>query len=77
MVVFANERGWRGQSEGQIAEGAAVREKQILVRLPDLSRMQVKAAIHESKISMIRAGMPARVILNGKELKGVVDMVDF
>ncbi len=73
MVVYANETGRRrGGSEAQIEEGAMVRESQALVRLPDLTNMQVKVAIHESRVDQVRPGMPARVVVQDQEYTGKV-----
>lgn len=76
MVVFANERSGRGgQSSVSIEEGAAVRERQTILRLPDLSNMQVKVKVHESKVDQIEPGMRARIRILDKELTGVVTSV--
>jgi HlyD family secretion protein len=77
MVVYANENSGRfgGSSSVKIEEGASVREKQSLVRLPDLSQMQVKVTIHESKVEQLRSGMRARVSVQGRELQGTVTSV--
>ncbi len=72
MVVYANERGRRGNSETQIEEGAAVREGQALIRLPDLSQMQVVVKIHESKVEQIKPGAPATIKVQGREYNGSV-----
>src|SRR4029079_3587147 len=52
MVVYANDMGGGGRMPGgqqvTIEEGAAVRERQTILRLPDLSQMQVKVLVHES-----------------------------
>jgi len=75
MVVYANERSSssRGSSSGvNIEEGASVRERQTLIRLPDLNQMQVRALVHESRVKNIRAGMRARVRVLGKEFQGTV-----
>src|SRR5262249_29539821 len=74
MVVYANESSSRfgGGSSVKIEEGASVREKQSIVRLPDLSQMQVKVSIHESKVEQIRPDMRARVSIGGRELQGTV-----
>ncbi len=63
MVVYANERSGRfGSQQGvQIEEGASVRERQTILRLPDLSRMQVKVNVHESKVEDLAVDMEARV----------------
>lgn len=71
MVIHANEHSRRSSSNVTIEEGAAVREQQTIIKLPDLSRMQVKAKIHETKVEQLQVGMPAKVkvqdrIYNGK-----------
>ena len=55
MAVYANEQGMRfgGSQQSQIEEGAAVRERQTILRLPDLAQMQVKVDVHESKVEML------------------------
>ena len=45
---------------------------QALVRLPDLSKMQVKVTIHESKVDQLRSGMSARVVIQDQEYEGKV-----
>ena len=73
MVVFANERGGRfGQQNATIEEGAAVRDRQTLVRLPDLATMQVKVNVHETKVEDVEPGMRARVVIQGRDLQGQV-----
>jgi len=62
-----------------IEEGALVRERQVIVRLPDPKRMQVKAKVNESKISLAREGQAATIRLDafpGVELTGVVEKVN-
>lgn len=76
MVVYANERGGRfGQSEATIEEGVSVRERQTILRLPDLNQMQVKVNIHESKVDRIQPGMRARIRILDTELRGIVTAV--
>jgi len=56
-VVYANNSGGRrGNDQQVIEEGATVRERQAIIKLPDVNHMKVDARIHESKIGMIRAG---------------------
>lgn len=77
MVVFANEtRGRSGTSEATIQEGAQVRFTQSIIKLPDLSRMQVRMTVHESKVDQIKTGMPARITIQGKDYKGSVVSVN-
>jgi len=76
MVVYANPMGGgrRGpiQQTPQIEEGAQVRESQTMFRLPDLSQMQVKVAVHESKVDQLRLGMRARIRVQDEEYQGRV-----
>lgn len=79
QVVYANEEGYRGSREVIIEEGTQVYERQVIVRLPDPKRMQVKATISEGSISLIAAGMPVRIRLDAfpdVELTGVVEKVN-
>jgi multidrug efflux pump subunit AcrA (membrane-fusion protein) len=60
MVVYANEQDHRGGSQqAQIEEGAAVRERQTILRLPDLAQMQVKVNVHESSVETLAAALRA------------------
>jgi multidrug resistance efflux pump len=78
-VVYAKEMDRRGGTEWVLEPGAQVRERQVLIKLPDRSRMEAKALINEQSIASIQPGMPARVkvdALPGKELTGVVTKVN-
>ena len=79
QVVYANEEDWRGNEDGNIKEGKLVRERQVIIRLPDPNKMQVQAKINESRIRLVKAGMKVRVkvdALPGVELEGVVKRVN-
>jgi RND family efflux transporter MFP subunit len=60
QVVYANP----ASGEPLIAEGKLVRERQILIRLPDPKRMQVTARVNESRIDRVKAGMMTRIRLD-------------
>ena len=60
LVIYPKGRWGR---EPEIEEGAEVREDQTLLLIPDLNNMQVKMGIHESKVGLVKPGMPARVML--------------
>ncbi len=76
MVVYANERGGRfGQTQASIEEGASIRERQTILRLPDLDQMQVKVNVHESKVDQIRPNMRARIRILNNEYIGQVTSV--
>jgi multidrug resistance efflux pump len=75
MVVYANDQG-RGrfgpQQATEIKEGAQVREQQTILRLPDLTKMQVRVTVHESKVERVRPGMRARIRIQDREFQGSV-----
>jgi HlyD family secretion protein len=59
QVVYANITSSRGGSSEFVVEpGAMVREQQAILRLPDAEFMQVKAKVNESRITLVKAGMP-------------------
>ncbi len=80
QVVYANNTEYRGfGNEVIIEEGALVRERQVLIRLPDPKRMQVKAKVNESKIALVREGQPVMIHLDAfpeAVLAGVVEKVN-
>ena len=63
MVVYANDPSamMRGQPQVQIEEGASVRERQKIIRIPDLKDMQVNVKVHEAKVNHVRPGQPASI----------------
>lgn len=61
FVIYAND----SDRDVSIEPGISVRQKQDLFFLPDLNRMEVVAMIHESVVSDVAAGMPARVVVEG------------
>ncbi|MEI6714184.1 MAG: efflux RND transporter periplasmic adaptor subunit [Verrucomicrobiota bacterium] len=74
QVVYAN----LPTGEPLIAEGKLVRERQVIIRLPDPKRMQVIARINESRIDKVKVGMRAKIRLDAftnTELTGVVRTV--
>jgi HlyD family secretion protein len=62
LVVYANDpgRGF-GSTQPQIEEGASVRERQKIISIPDITRMQVNAKVHESQIDKITPNMKAKI----------------
>jgi HlyD family secretion protein len=77
LVVYPMGDG-RFSSESMIEEGATVRNRQELIKLPDVARMKVTVKIHEASINMIRAGQPAFVVLDSmpeRRFRAVVDRV--
>lgn len=68
----------RFSSESLVEGGAVVRNRQDLIKLPDLSRMKVTVKVHESHVTMIQPGLAAYVILDSmpeQRFRGVVERV--
>ena len=60
-VVYASQKSNRGSEPVVIEEGAAVRERQAVINLPDLDHMKIDARIHESRISRVMLGQPVEI----------------
>ncbi len=65
-----------GSSEFVVEAGAMVRELQTLFLLPDPNKMQVRAKVNESRITLIREGMPVKIQVGQQELIGRVSKVN-
>lgn len=79
QVVYANQTDPRGGQEVIIEEGATVRERQVIIRLPDPKQMQVRAKINESKVALVAEGHPAAIRVQAypeKEMHGAVKEVN-
>ncbi len=79
QVVYANESGGRNSNDIIIQEGTVIRERQVIIRLPDPKKMQVKAKINESRVDFVREGLPAKIRLDalpGVDLLGTVKRVN-
>jgi multidrug efflux pump subunit AcrA (membrane-fusion protein) len=72
LVIYANEQMYWGNRDSEIKAGMKVYEEQTILRLPDLSRMRAKVAVHEAKIDQLRAGMRARIRVQDHEFQGAV-----
>ena len=73
LVIYPRAEEWKNAPD--IAEGATVHHDQVLLLMPDLSKMQVKIGIHESIIDRIKPGLAASVTLPDKTLDGEVTFV--
>lgn len=62
MVVYVYD-----DDDYRIAEGAEVRERQRIIRLPDTSRMKAIVKMNESQVTKLETGQRARVYLTGRE----------
>ena len=73
MVIHPSAASWKNAPE--IEEGATVHKDQVMLLMPDLSKMQVKVGIHESIIERIRPGLAAKVTLPDKTVDGEIASV--
>ena len=67
-----------GSNQSQIEEGATVRERQKVISIPDISRMQVNAKVHESQIDKIKPELRAQIRVDAfadQQLNGEVPEV--
>ena len=62
LVVYASAS--RYSNESLVEAGATVRQRQELVKIPDVSEMKVSIKVHESHITMVKEGLPAFVVLD-------------
>jgi RND family efflux transporter MFP subunit len=77
QVTYAHKQDWH--DEVLIEEGTLVRERQVVIRLPDPSNMQVKIEINESVVDRVQPGMRAAVQPVGRDditLPGTVTRVN-
>jgi len=70
MVIYPETYRW--SQEPEVKEGAPVREQQTLIQLPDLTQMQLKVNVHESKVELLKPGMRARITIQDQDWQGEV-----
>ena len=73
LVIYPSAAEWKDTPD--VTEGATVRKDQVLLLMPDLSRMQVKVGVHESVVDRVKAGLDARVTLPDRTLDARVTSV--
>ena len=79
QVVYANVQSSRSGSEFVVENGAAVKERQVILRLPDPDNMQVNAKISEARVNLVREGMPVSIRIDAfgeMSLRGEVTKVN-
>jgi multidrug efflux pump subunit AcrA (membrane-fusion protein) len=72
LVIHPNAAKWE---TAPIAEGTTVHKDQVLLLMPDLSKMQVKVGIHEAVVDRVKEGLPAKVTLSSRVLEGTISSV--
>lgn len=64
LVVYASSSGFGDRGQMLIEEGAQVRQRQEIIKLPDVSQMIVEIRVHESHVLQIRPGLDAYVTID-------------
>ena len=72
FVIHPDAAEWK---TAPIEEGSMVHKDQVLLLMPDLSKMQVKLGVHESIVDRMKEGLTARVSIPNKTLAGTVSSV--
>jgi len=63
LVVYgSNDQWWR--DDQRIEEGATVRERQVIITIPDTTLMTANVKVHESVVKKVQKGQPARIKLD-------------
>lgn len=78
QVIYANDGVSASSGEPLIAEGKLVRERQILIRLPDPKQMRVLARVNEARIDQVKKGMSTHIVVDAfpdAQLEGIVQSV--
>ncbi len=75
QVVYNNDHDDWDDNATVIKQGAVVRERQVVFKLPDPEQMQVKAKVNEANVNRVRVGMQASITVDAfpdRQLRGVV-----
>lgn len=78
MVVYVNQANRWGQVDSPIQEGSTVRENQAIFQIPNSGLLKVRSKVNESKVSLLREGVPASIrveALPDASLRGKVETV--
>lgn len=76
LVVYPFAERWNSSS--QIEEGATIRQRQEIIKLPDISQMLVDLKVHESFVNLIKPGLAANITIDSlpdSHFKGAVRKV--
>lgn len=79
VVKYAHQRDRRGDNDFVVEEGAVIRERQVILTLPDATQMRVEMNINESLVQYVKPGMSAEIEPIGSDgvvLSGTVERVN-
>jgi HlyD family secretion protein len=75
LVVYGEGNRSYYRNNDRIEEGASVRERQVLITIPDTTQMTVDVKVHESYVKLVKKGQRARITVDAfpdKLLEGEV-----
>lgn len=78
LVIYAKSNNRWGGNDTQITEGAMVRNRMELIKIPDVSSMKVSVKVHESIVSQVKKDQKAYVVLDSipdQRFEGIVTKV--
>lgn len=64
LVVYGDGDNDYWRDNNRIEEGAVVRERQVIITIPDSSIMNVDVKVHESKVKSVQLGQKARITID-------------
>ena len=73
LVIYPSAAAWKNAPDVDV--GATVRKDQVLLLMPDLTKMQIKVGIHESIVDRVTSGLPVIVRLPDRTLNATVSNV--
>lgn len=79
VVKYAHVMNGRGDQEFIVEEGAVVRERQTMIRLPNADSMRVNLTVNESLVQYVRPGLRAVISPIGfgdRTLRGTVEKIN-
>lgn len=79
IVKYAHVMNGRGDQEFIVEEGAIVRERQTIIRLPNADSMRVNVTVNESLVQYVKPGLEALISpvgMGDRMLHGVVEKVN-
>lgn len=61
LVVYGSSNRDYYRDNDRIEEGATVRERQVIITIPDTTQMVIKVGVHESLVKQVQRGQKARI----------------
>ncbi len=77
QVVYAND--YSREPRIVIEEGSQIRQGQLVIRLPDPSRMQIDTKISDSKINLVKMDNPVEIVLDvdpDRKIRGTLEKIE-